>query len=185
MNKFKVGDKVKYKGVNDQELRGQTGTMTSINTSSFPHEVAFEGKTGECFESSLELAEPTTLERLAEFEKSGEEFMIVGGNIVYKFIQGKLVYDNLGNAFSLATINEVLKFGIKEISWTPKEMPWKPKENETFFFINTLGEISETYFSNDSNDKGLIKAGNYFKTKKLADIVRNQILEILKEASHG
>lgn len=179
MSKFKIGDKVKYiNKIVDPELVGKIGEVIEITPDGLNRvHFKFGDKGGAfilCWEERLELAKPTTLERLAELEKSGEQFL-VGGSI-YKFSEGKLIYA-MDNTKSCAYLNDILGMKIKEI-------PWTPKEGETFFYINLCGEIKSTSCHKGLHfTKELLDIGNYFRTKELAEAVR--IKKILKEANHG
>ena len=126
-------------------------------------------------EYKLKIAEPTTLERLAELMASGEEFMI-GGDVYLFDTKGSLLCCGWESEL---TLNAILKYGIQE-------MPWTPKENENIFYVNDYVETFVVQYEEDHQyTKSLVEKGNCFRTKALADIVRNQILEILKEANHG
>ena len=178
MNKFKTGDKVRYANSNFAERYGQEGIIVNIAKAVLCNEVMFkkerDGGYEYCADEELELAEPTTLERLAELEKSGEEFMINGSNLKYSFIENFLMINGNDDNKSDLRLNQIISFGIQE-------MPWTPKEGETFFYVTSRGKIETITFQ--SHTKNQVDSGNFFRTKELAEAAG--IAKIFKEANHG
>ena len=177
MSKFKLGDEVKYVGKQVMGYDRGIGEIIKVDNSAYPNAVRFNNNNpniGAYSDASLELiSELTTLEKLAEYQKSGEEFMINNHGAIYKFDLGRIESNNVACEFRL---NYILDFGIKE-------MPWKPKEDEIFWFIDNRGEIYQTHNNGSKWAKELLESGNYFRTKELAEAVG--IKKILKEANHG
>ena len=179
MSKFKIGDRVRYVGklLFDGGSK-EVGEIVNIDNSGYPNDVKFEDRIniGAYSDASLELiTAPTTLEKLVELQMSGKEFMVGDGDIYLFDAKGSLL--RYGWESEL-TLNEILKHGIKE-------MPWTPKEGELYFYINYQFRVYSTGFSNSNDDILRMQNNNYFKTDSLAEIVKEGMLKKLKEANHG
>lgn len=62
-----------------------------------------------------------------------------------------------------------------------KVIPFKPKKHEGYWFIDVYGSLCFTQFSGLITFNALNRAiGNCFKTKKLAEAHKEEILKILK-----
>lgn len=57
---------------------------------------------------------------------------------------------------------------------------WKPKVGESYFFIDSLGDIHKGMISSYGNKK-LFDSGNYFQTKEEAEAMTKKIKKLLKE----
>ena len=172
---FKVGDKVLYTN-GDSAYDKEIGTVLNFGTD--VSTVDFGTANCNCSNCYLELAKPTTLEKLVEFQKSGELFELEDWAGEYRFVNGKLYSNESPLWETRIEFNDVI---IRQI----KKSPWKPQDKEIYFFIDTEtgNAIQTNYMINSNYDNAKIELGNYFKTKKLAEAVG--IAKILKKANHG
>lgn len=58
---------------------------------------------------------------------------------------------------------------------------WKPEPNETYYFMEAGGDVTETHNDGGRGDKNLISIGNCFRTRELAERAAEQIKALLKE----
>lgn len=56
---------------------------------------------------------------------------------------------------------------------------WKPERGETYYWIDSIGNIGSYEWCGDSTDRGHYKRGNCFKTKEKAEAVSAKISAML------
>lgn len=56
-----------------------------------------------------------------------------------------------------------------------------PRENEHFWFIDSDGEVIETFFVDECSDIALVAFGNCFRTKSEAINQKEAMLEKMKD----
>lgn len=60
-----------------------------------------------------------------------------------------------------------------------KKKPWRAKEGETYYYINTGLIVTWRVDNYEITDEDCFNAGNYFRTKELAEKARELIKECL------
>lgn len=56
---------------------------------------------------------------------------------------------------------------------------WKPKNNECYYRITWIGEVTENIWYGLRNDESGYKFGNCFRTKKEAEVARDLVKSVL------
>lgn len=57
---------------------------------------------------------------------------------------------------------------------------WEPVENEQYSYVENDGDIIQSYWANDSLDRGRFSLGNCFKTEDEAKAARERVARALK-----
>lgn len=66
----------------------------------------------------------------------------------------------------------------EKLQW--EKYKWEPKRNETYYFIDTTGEVTYTSNNTISLDPSRIEYGNCFQTKEQAQKVAEKVKELFK-----
>lgn len=66
----------------------------------------------------------------------------------------------------------------EKLQW--EEYKWEPKRNETYYFIDTTGEVAYTSNNTISFDPSRIEYGNCFQTKEQAQKAAEKVKELFK-----
>ena len=106
----------------------------------------------------------------------GEEFRILGQEGDFKFSREELLcYSSNTNCC------ESVLIGLIRGKLTIKRHPFKPIYGETYYFIDTFGDIyDETWYDNSENIAYYLM-GNCFRSKKVAETHMDEIAKKYKE----
>jgi hypothetical protein len=77
--------------------------------------------------------------------------------------------------------NLVIDYEKKEI----RKKRWRAEKQETFYYISEYGTVLSAVETLKTCDDYIYKYGNYFRTKKIAEIVAKEIRDIFEKHKNG
>jgi len=66
-----------------------------------------------------------------------------------------------------------------------KAKEWNPIDCEEYFYLIDTGDVWKGSYYGSEEERRSLRFGNYFRTRKLAQIAAKKIRKVLKEVKHG